>query len=409
MDRSLHRNKKTTLTFDKLNHIKRYKIASIFIIIILAIAITAFSYLSFQRYHTSIPYTELVEEIIEAKTTPAWQPYTFEDSNSEIELISGAISTSVYSLHKIQNMLAEFHPLKKNTGYTAELFSKTEDSLLDLQVMLSSSEQESSDFGLLQYSTSEVQANLTRLYETLTDEIKRTEHQQYFFIKRFHIIATVAFALITSSALYLLFSVIHLKHQRNIMRNLMLTDELTGLYNRRHLVDAAYVALYKTKRDKTPLSVLLLDLDYFKHINDSYGHPVGDKVLKKISECLRQFSRPSDTLGRIGGEEFCLLMPSTNTHDALQAADRLRRAVEDLTYEGLPLKSSPTISIGVTACYREQLSFEELYSYADKALYQAKAMGRNRVESILPLTETTSESTKRGYSPLPSIPYIARQ
>jgi len=181
------------------------------------------------------------------------------------------------------------------------------------------------------------------------------------------------------------------------MHQLMLTDELTGLYNRRHLVNIASAALTQAQRDRAPLSLLLLDLDHFKQINDTYGHPTGDEVLRQISKQLRELSRPSDTLARIGGEEFCLLMPNTATHDALQVADRLRREVEVNTLSGIEQQANPTISIGVTTCQVGSLTFEQLYSFADKALYQAKALGRNRVEKLLPLTEPSPDNKPQAY------------
>ncbi|MCH4813506.1 GGDEF domain-containing protein [Halomonas neptunia] len=178
----------------------------------------------------------------------------------------------------------------------------------------------------------------------------------------------------------------------------MLTDELTGLYNRRHLVNVAFAALTQAKREKTSLSILLLDLDFFKRVNDTYGHPIGDEVLRQVSERLRQCSRPTDTLGRIGGEEFCLLMPATHTHDALQVAERLRREIESIALKGLELNATPTVSIGVTTSNGGSFTFDELYSFADKALYQAKELGRNRVESVLPPKTSNFDNIEGAYT-----------
>ena len=216
-------------------------------------------------------------------------------------------------------------------------------------------------------------------------------------MQRLSIAVSALLVLMVSAAITLCLAVIHLHRQRNVMHQLMLTDELTGLYNRRHLVNIASAALTQAQRDRAPLSLLLLDLDHFKQINDTYGHPTGDEVLRQISKQLRQLSRPSDTLARIGGEEFCLLMPNTATHDALQVADRLRREVEVNTLSGIEQQANPTISIGVTTCQVGSLTFEQLYSFADKALYQAKALGRNRVEKLLPPTEPSPDNKPQAY------------
>ena len=155
------------------------------------------------------------------------------------------------------------------------------------------------------------------------------------------------------------------------------TDHLTGLYNRRYLADAGNRLHEAALRGGLSLAVLLLDLDHFKKINDTYGHYAGDVVLRRVAARLRQSTREADLLARFGGEEFCLLATGTGDEGVAATAEKLRRVVEEMeiTYRGIPLKL--TASIGCTAGIGQSL--EAMIHEADRALYRAKELGRNRV------------------------------
>lgn len=157
-------------------------------------------------------------------------------------------------------------------------------------------------------------------------------------------------------------------------------DYLTGLANRRHFMEQAERELARTLRHGGPLSVLMLDIDHFKHVNDSHGHKIGDMVLRKLSEVCRAILREVDLIGRLGGEEFAILLPMTDAGNALQTAQRLRtalaRAAVPLT---APMALHFTISIGVARLASGQASLDTLLQQADHALYEAKRGGRNRV------------------------------
>lgn len=132
-------------------------------------------------------------------------------------------------------------------------------------------------------------------------------------------------------------------------------------------------------RTEQPFAVIFVDLDHFKRVNDTYGHAAGDAVLQAVANCLSKTVRNSDALGRIGGEEFSILMPNTNQSGAVQVAELLRKSVEALkpTFEG---KSLPiTASIGVAACNAAGESMKMIQQRADEAMYVAKSLGRNRV------------------------------
>lgn len=158
-----------------------------------------------------------------------------------------------------------------------------------------------------------------------------------------------------------------------------LTDSLTGLYNRRYAMDRLAREWVASERNHRPLSILLLDIDHFKTVNDNHGHNIGDLALKRLAEMLGEHSRRPDIACRIGGEEFFILAPETALPGALRQAERLREAFESksINVEGIDLHL--TISLGVAQKCAGMASPEELLKIADEALYQAKREGRNRV------------------------------
>ncbi|HSI95975.1 MAG: diguanylate cyclase [Methylophilaceae bacterium] len=158
-----------------------------------------------------------------------------------------------------------------------------------------------------------------------------------------------------------------------------LTDSLTGLYNRRYAMDRLAREWVASERNHRPLSILLLDIDHFKTVNDNHGHNIGDIALKRLAEMLGEYSRRPDIACRIGGEEFFILVPETALPGALRQAERLREAFESksINVEGIDLRL--TISLGVAQKCAGMATPEELLKVADEALYQAKREGRNRV------------------------------
>ena len=157
-------------------------------------------------------------------------------------------------------------------------------------------------------------------------------------------------------------------------------DYLTGLFNRRHFLEQGQLALAGAKRYDHALSLCMLDIDQFKSINDTRGHQAGDIVLQKLGHILRETLRTVDIIGRMGGEEFAILMPETDLQEAAEIAERLRETVAStnvILEAGLPLHFS--VSIGVTTMKDKEVNMDILISQADTALYQAKNTGRNKV------------------------------
>jgi diguanylate cyclase (GGDEF)-like protein len=160
-------------------------------------------------------------------------------------------------------------------------------------------------------------------------------------------------------------------------------DALTGALDRSRLDRDGAEMVRAAMRHNRPFSVMVIDADHFKHVNDRFGHLEGDEVLKKIAEAIKRSLRSGDRLFRFGGEEFIVLANAASHDEAIEIADRLRRNVTDSVRAGGVAEVS--ISIGVATAPRQGQSLIELISAADKSLYQAKADGRNRVQGALTL------------------------
>jgi diguanylate cyclase (GGDEF)-like protein len=156
-------------------------------------------------------------------------------------------------------------------------------------------------------------------------------------------------------------------------------DPLTGCHNRRGFDEVLANELSRALRHQQPLSLVFLDIDHFKRINDDFGHEVGDQALQRIGRVVRHTFRASDSACRYGGEEFALVFPSTSKEDGLAMAERLRELVESLPPTA-EVPRSMTASFGVAAFPDDGADSAALIRSADRALYQAKANGRNRVE-----------------------------
>ena len=169
-----------------------------------------------------------------------------------------------------------------------------------------------------------------------------------------------------------------LEIQAEKLKLLASIDELTELLNRREMNYRSSLMLEQAARYHYSVSLLMLDIDDFKTINDTMGHLEGDRVLKELGQLLKKFGRKTDLISRFGGEEFLIMLPDTNKSDTLLLCNRLHKLIAEIKVGN----SSLTVSIGVSIC-DEQISFIDLFTQADNAVYQAKARGRNRTEVYL--------------------------
>ena len=172
-----------------------------------------------------------------------------------------------------------------------------------------------------------------------------------------------------------------LRHSLQLSLEMAITDQLTGLFNRRYMSRHLGTLIDSANTTGKPVSFLILDIDYFKQVNDTHGHDIGDEVLREFASRISANVRGIDLACRYGGEEFVVVMPDTDLNFAYMVAERLRQAVADAPFRITPAPGqlSVTISIGVTASEGTRDTPEALLKRADQALYRAKRDGRNRV------------------------------
>jgi diguanylate cyclase (GGDEF)-like protein len=169
-----------------------------------------------------------------------------------------------------------------------------------------------------------------------------------------------------------------LKEAADRAEEIAMRDVLTGAYNRRHLLDVLRREISRAQRVGAPLAVCLMDIDHFKRVNDNWGHAAGDAVLRHFATLASTGLRAVDVFGRFGGEEFLLILPDTDAHGAAAVAERIRVAVEQGAFPGVPAGHQLTVTIGVAGRSREETG-DALLARADLALYRGKDAGRNRV------------------------------
>ena len=162
-------------------------------------------------------------------------------------------------------------------------------------------------------------------------------------------------------------------------KKLAVTDGLTGISNRPNMEQSLLSEFERSKRYNSPLSVVLLDVDHFKDVNDSYGHQKGDEILVTFASVLKKFCRANDTAARYGGEEFLMILPQSNAQGAFKIAERVREEIMKMSFVGNDSKFSVTTSCGVAELNRDYMkNTDQLINVADNAMYEAKNSGRNK-------------------------------
>ena len=171
----------------------------------------------------------------------------------------------------------------------------------------------------------------------------------------------------------------NLEESVNKLHQLSMIDALTNIYNRRYFFEISKELIAIAEREQQTISLLMLDIDYFKKINDTYGHQTGDFILRDLVKEIEKIMRESDVFARVGGEEFAILLNDTPLDGAKIIAEKVRETIEDgiFTYDNISVDL--TISIGISELNEENITIEDLYKKADKQLYIAKKNGRNRV------------------------------
>lgn len=244
----------------------------------------------------------------------------------------------------------------------------------------------------------DLEEDLAYVKQMLSGEIDSYQMKKRYFHKDgsiIHVLLSVSLVKDQAGApLYFISQIQDITEQKNLELELIrqaTEDMLTGVSNRRHFYDLAHHELIRGTRYSDPCVILMIDIDFFKKINDTFGHGIGDLALKKVATTCKAALREIDIFGRIGGEEFCAFLVKTDAATGLQIAERLRRAIEQLilpTDKGLV---KLTVSIGGIAFIGNDQSLDHRMKQADECLYGAKEAGRNRVKMYddIPLAKRT--------------------
>jgi diguanylate cyclase (GGDEF)-like protein len=215
--------------------------------------------------------------------------------------------------------------------------------------------------------------------EVIGTLLLRTSRSDYTFSKR-EIRLCTAIANASANALYNAFLYDRLGKEKTRLERLAITDYLTGIYNIRYFYHRIEEEFSRSVRYVTPLSCMMFDLDYFKNINDTYGHRIGDIILREFAQLVKRHIRKSDVFARYGGEEFILLLPQTPVKGAISEAERLRNALKEHHFKALKENNGITVSIGIACCPHESIkTYDDLITFADNSLFTAKNKGRNQV------------------------------
>lgn len=176
-------------------------------------------------------------------------------------------------------------------------------------------------------------------------------------------------------------SALRYKYKLDELKEMAMKDGLTGLYNHTLLIELFEKEYVKQCRDASCLSFAMIDIDYFKKVNDTYGHMAGDMILKQLAGILTESVRRSDIVGRYGGEEFSIIIPEASSNDVFQLCERIRRSIENYSFHADDKIIKITVSIGVYfKGFNDEISHTDMIKKADENLYKAKRDGRNRVE-----------------------------
>jgi two-component system cell cycle response regulator len=215
--------------------------------------------------------------------------------------------------------------------------------------------------------------------EVIGTLLLRTSRAGHAFTER-EIKLCTSIANASTNALYNAFLYNKLGKEKTRLERFAITDYLTDIYNVRYFYYRLEEEFSRAKRYGTPLSCMMFDLDYFKKINDTYGHRVGDIILREFAQLVKRCTRKSDVFARYGGEEFILLLPQTLAKGAMHEAERLREAVKEHQFKALKKKDVITVSMGIACSPDKRIkTYDDLITLADNALFTAKAKGRDQI------------------------------
>jgi len=297
--------------------------------------------------------------------------YPFNEAVFKEEFFGGELFDFevAYSIKEQTKQYAFFFP-KNDTGIRlAELFDKGMEHI-EIGKIIAQRYNNKSNFAL---------------YKDYLENLRRTSNTQTTVMSLLIMIVVLSLAVIANITLWnrrLKDEILKRVQVEKQLEQMAMTDVLTSLLNRRAFLNRAKEEIQQSIRYHHPLSLMMIDLDHFKNINDTYGHSTGDQLLCFAAETLKNNIRNVDILARLGGEEFGIMMPDTKLMSAVELAERLRSVVESTPYAVEGHETGLTVSIGVASTNEAQQEIDALLKDADIALYNAKNQGRNRVEYL---------------------------
>lgn len=321
------------------------------------------------------------------------QKETINSLNQKIEVKNSELNFKINSIEEqktvISNQTKNIKNYEEKLNIQAKLLEEQNKQLNEIQTSIESEKNKLSNAILSVKEKEKVVESLINLQKNKQLEFEKTkkdleilnsqiEEQKNNLLIKEDIISdqkNIIFALVLLSIIIIALGLNGLRLNK-LLKNLSQTDALSGLYNRRFMNKKLEEEIMKYQRYETPFSVLLLDIDYFKKINDTFGHDKGDLVIKKISSLMQKHIRNTDICARWGGEEFLILASNSDLNGAIKLANNIRELIENSEFE---INTYVTVSIGVSSM-NKHLEQESLLKLVDNALYKAKEKGRNRVE-----------------------------
>ncbi|WP_163575994.1 GGDEF domain-containing protein [Halomonas faecis] len=342
-------------------------------------------YVANARQHVGANYTALVADVVRAQQHPILLRTTLDamqehPEHRHAERLENLLWRIPQHIRGVSHGLSQSQLAPWKYRPALDALARVEPRLPELAALIEAGIETNDDRQALQALGYEIETELAWAYGELNDLIHVAAGEQRLIMERLSLAIGLLVLLALAVVASLMLALLRLSRQRELVSRLSLVDDLTGLGNRRYLLETAERLYQQSLRNQRPLSLALLDLDHFKHLNDTWGHPAGDKVLVAFARALQEVTRQADVVARIGGEEFCILMPDTPSEGALDLAERIRQRIAELNEDVLGVPTSIAVSLGLATGMGSAADFDRLYSRADRAHYRAKANGRNRTE-----------------------------
>lgn len=360
-------------------------LAATFGLLLLVCTLAMTYYLKEAQRHVGADYTSMVTDVVRAQSSVSELRLTLESLRKEqeknhLEQLNVILMRINRRARTVRHSLSQSDLPNAHYATQSEEIKRAENQLPELIQLLVMVEEDRSgtlDITPIYRLGMALEQDLAWAFSELNEMLHLASAAQRQLMQRLSIAVISLLLLVLLMVGVLMLALIRIHQQNQALLYQSQTDALTGLYNRRRMYQIAEQERARMNRNGGSMGLVLIDLDHFKQINDTHGHPTGDAVLKAFTAMLIQEIRDVDLAVRMGGEEFAIIMPESDQSSAYALAERIRKATMALS---LPNQISLTASFGASATQSPAESFEQLLSYTDTLLYKAKTLGRNRTE-----------------------------